>query len=149
MHVPPFDPRGEGLDKCLQDGKEVIPLFRQYHVTHLLASHLHGYFSGVWEGVPYTITGGAGASLQGEDPAHFFHHFVTVRVQEGNVEVTVNRIDAAYSMASVFDMFEDYMLDWGLLLPPTAAFLGVLISYTRKKRGFSPWKKQSPESPLS
>jgi hypothetical protein len=145
MHVSPFDPRGEGFDKCLQDGKEVIALLRQYHVTHLFASHIHGYFSGVWEGVPYTITGGAGGSLQGKDPAHFFHHFVTVRVQEGNVEVTVNRIDAEYSIASVFDMFEDYMLDWGLLLPPTLAVFGVLISYARKKRGFSLGKKQSPE----
>jgi hypothetical protein len=148
MHVPPFDPRGEGFDKCLQNGKEVIALLRQYHVTHLFASHLHGYFSGVREGVPYTITGGAGSPLQGEDPAHFFHHFVTVRVQEGNVEVTVNRIDAEYAMASGFDMFEDYMLDWGLLLPPTLALFGGLVSFARRKRGSSLGKRQTPEFQL-
>jgi hypothetical protein len=45
-------------------------------------------------------------------------------------------------------MFEDYMLDWGLLLPPTLAVFGVLISYTRKKKRFSLSKKQSPESEL-
>jgi Calcineurin-like phosphoesterase len=148
MHVPPFDPRGEEFDKCLQDGKEVIALLREYHVTHLFASHLHGYFSGVREGVPYTITGGAGSSLQGEDPVHYFHHFVTVRVREGNAEVMVNRIDAEYAIASVFDMFEDYMLDWGLLLPPTLAVFGGLVSYARRKRGSSLGKNQTSEIQL-
>jgi 3',5'-cyclic AMP phosphodiesterase CpdA len=136
MHVSPFDPRGDGFDKCLRDGKEIMDLFRAYDVTHLFASHIHGYFSGVWEGVPYTITGGGGSKLQGDDPDHFFHHFVTVRVQKGNVEATVNRIDTEHAVAAVFDMFEDYVLEWGLLLPPAVAVLGVLMAYTRKKKGF-------------
>ena len=75
MHVPPFDPRGNGFHKCLNDGEELLDLFRHYHVTYLFASHIHGYFSGVWQGVPYTITGGAGGKLQGNDPNHFFHHY--------------------------------------------------------------------------
>lgn len=133
MHVPPLDPRGEGFSKCLQDGKELIDLFRRYQVTHLFASHIHGYFSGIWEGVPYTITGGAGSKLQGNDPDHFFHHFVTVRVQNGNVETAVNRIDAEYAIAGFFDMFEDYVLDWGLLSVPAIVLLGLLISFRKRQ----------------
>ncbi len=70
MHVPPFDPRGRGFKKCLpeKDGRDLLTLFKQYNVTHIFASHIHGYFSGVWDGIPYTITGGAGGSLQGSDP---------------------------------------------------------------------------------
>ena len=96
MHVPPFDPRGKGFHKCLpeKDARNLLDLFRRYNVTHLFASHIHGYFSGTWEGLPYTITGGAGGKLQGKDPEHFFHHYVTVRVYQGRVETTVRRIDA-------------------------------------------------------
>jgi serine/threonine-protein phosphatase CPPED1 len=134
MHVPPFDPRGKGLNKCLQDGKELMDLFSRYQVTHLFASHIHGYFSGVWEGIPYTITGGAGGSLQGQDPDHFFHHFVTVHVGKTGVETRVDRIDADYAIASLFGTFEDYALEWGLLLPPAIVLFGFLVSLRRRKR---------------
>jgi hypothetical protein len=60
MHVPPFYPRGNGFSECLpeKDRKDLLDLFKRYNVTHLFASHIHGYFSGVWEGISYTITGG-------------------------------------------------------------------------------------------
>jgi serine/threonine-protein phosphatase CPPED1 len=87
MHVSPFDPRGSGFDKCMKDGDRLVALFKRHRLTHLFASHLHGYFSGSWEGLPYTITGGAGAKLQGKDPEHFFHHYVKVRVRSSGVEV--------------------------------------------------------------
>ncbi len=95
MHVPPFDPRGYAFNKCLreEDSKDLLDLFRLSNVTRLFASHIHGYFSGVWEGVPYTITGGAGGGLQGSDPAHFFYHYVEVQVADSGVEVTPKRID--------------------------------------------------------
>jgi 3',5'-cyclic AMP phosphodiesterase CpdA len=115
MHVPPFDPRGNGFHKCLNDGEELLHLFRDYHVTHLFAAHIHGYFSGVWQGVPYTITGGAGATLQGNDPNHFFHHYVTVHVRQGAAETEVRRIDREGILVRLFDFFEDKVFEWGLL----------------------------------
>jgi len=71
MHVPIVDPRGGTFHKALPDGdqKDLLDLFRRYKVTHLFASHLHGYFSGVWAGVPFTVTGGAGGYLQGMIPS--------------------------------------------------------------------------------
>jgi hypothetical protein len=115
MHVPPFDPRKDKGYKCLHDGEDLLELFRRYQVTHLFCSHIHGYFSGLWEGVPYTITGGAGAGLQGTDPQHFFHHYVKVHVSGGNVETEVRRIDVRKKRVKDFLSFmEDYGPEWGL-----------------------------------
>ncbi len=122
MHVPPFDPReGKGY-KCLADGKDLLELFSRYQVTHLFCSHIHGYFSGIWGGVPYTITGGAGAGLQGTDPEHFFHHYVKVHISDGKIETEVTRIKVEKSNIKHFLSFmKDYGPEWGL-------FAGMLIS---------------------
>ena len=115
MHVPPFDPRG-GFHLPEKDAKNLSGLFRRYNVTHFFASHIHGYFSGIWEGVPYTITGGAGARLQGSDPQHFFHHYVKVHVHGGKVDMTVKRINADNVIVRLSDLVEDNAIGIGLLL---------------------------------
>jgi 3',5'-cyclic AMP phosphodiesterase CpdA len=96
LHIPLFDPRGGDKHHCLPEaaGRQLAALFRQYRVSHIFAGHIHSYFSGAWEGVPYTITGGAGAPLYGTDPEHFFHHFLKVTLQAGEVHVEVQRIKA-------------------------------------------------------
>lgn len=131
MHVPPFDPRG-GFHLPEKDAMDLLDLFRHYHVTHLFASHIHGYYSGVWEGVSYTITGGAGARLQGSDPQHFFHHYVKVHVNNGKVEWTVRRIDREGILIRLFDSMEDYALEWVLLLGVGISLL--LLSYSLWRR---------------
>ena len=94
LHVPLFDPRGGENHHCLPEatGRRLAALFRQYRVTHIFAGHIHSYFSGNWDGVPYTITGGAGAPLYGTDPKHFFYHYLKVTLQGGEVQVEVQRI---------------------------------------------------------
>ena len=94
LHIPLFDPRGGDKHHCLPEaaGRRLAALLRQYHVTHIFAGHIHSYFSGNWDGVPYTITGGAGAPLYGTDPAHYFYHYLKVTLQEGEVHVEVQRI---------------------------------------------------------
>jgi hypothetical protein len=136
MHVPVFDPRGEPFHKALpdKDQKDLLDLFRRYKVTHLFASHLHGYFSGVGGGVPYTLTGGAGARLQGKDPAHFFYHYVKVNVRNGKAYVMVRRIDAANPVVFIFDLMEDYALQWGLLTAAGILLLLLGLSLVRSKR---------------
>lgn len=115
MHVPPFDPRrANHLPE--KDWQDFLNLLRRHNVTHLFASHIHGYFSGVWEGVPYTITGGAGARLQGSDPQNFFHHYVKVHVNNGRVDVTVKRINAENLMALLYSLTKYYPVEAGLLL---------------------------------
>lgn len=70
---------------------ELLTLFREYHVTRVFASHIHGYFTGDWEGIPYTITGGAGAELIGTDPEHYFYHYVVVHVNGDQVTTSIVR----------------------------------------------------------
>jgi hypothetical protein len=136
MHVPVFDPRGGTFYKSLPDNdrKDLLDLFRRYKVTHLFASHLHGYFSGVQEGVPYTVTGGAGARLQGKDPEHFFHHYVRVLVRNEKAAVMLKRIDAANPVIYLFDLLEDYVLEWALLLAAALLLLSVGLSLLRSRR---------------
>ncbi len=128
MHIPLFDPRSGGFYLPEKDGKDFLDLFRRYKVSHLFASHIHGYFSGVWEGVPYTITGGAGARLQGSDPEHFFHHYVQVHVYDGKIETTVVKIDREGVFACFFDLMKDHVLKWGLLLGAGISLLALGLS---------------------
>jgi len=97
LHVPLFDPRGGENHHCLPEatGRRLAALFHQYRVTHIFAGHIHSYFSGHWDGVPYTITGGAGAPLYGTDPKHFFHHYLKVTLRGDHAEVQVQRLTAA------------------------------------------------------
>ncbi len=74
-----------------QQVNELLTLFRNYHVTRVFASHIHGYFTGDWEGVPYTITGGAGAELLGTNPKHYFYHYVVVHVNGDKVTTSIVR----------------------------------------------------------
>ena len=139
MHVPPFDPK-EGRGYCLpeKDGKDLLDLFKRYQVTHLFVSHIHGYFSGVWEGVPYTITAGAGAGLRGNDPRHHFHHYVEVHVSGGKVETEPKRINRETRMKDLFSYIADCGPEWGL---PAGALISLLIlglsigkDYSKSKR---------------
>ena len=123
MHVPPFDPGGGGLHECLpeKDGKDLMDLFRRYHVTHLFLSHIHGHFSDIREGVSYTITGGGGARLDGKDPDHFFHHYLRVHIGDGKAEVAVIHIDKEKGFTGLLDLAEDYVGD--NLVPSSIFFL--------------------------
>lgn len=132
MHIPPFDPRGGGSYLPERDRNDLQELFTRYRVTHLFTSHIHGYFSGVWGGIPYTISGGAGARLQGSDPQHFFHHYVKVRVNNGKVDLTIRRITAENVMVSFYDLFEDHVIEGGLLLCAGTCMLTSWLSVRRK-----------------
>ena len=95
MHRPLYDPRGPGKHHCLPKtlSDELLQLFSKYHVSHIYTGHIHGYWTGIWSTIPYTITAGAGARLYSNDPAHGFFHYVKVRVKEGRISeevVTVN-----------------------------------------------------------
>jgi 3',5'-cyclic AMP phosphodiesterase CpdA len=94
FHAPLFDTRdGENHHALSEDtGHRLATLFRQYHVTHVFAGHIHGYFSGNWDGVPYTITAGAGAPLYGTDPNHFFYHYLKVTLRDGKIHIKVQRL---------------------------------------------------------
>ena len=110
LHVPlltpgkKFEPANTKLEKKLlrvleyhpsladkQQVNELLTLFHEYHVTRVFASHIHGYFTGDWKGIPYTITGGAGAELMGTDPEHYFYHYVIVHINGEKVTTSIVR----------------------------------------------------------
>jgi 3',5'-cyclic AMP phosphodiesterase CpdA len=94
LHTPLFDPRGGENHHALSEdtGRRLAALFRRYHVTHVFAGHIHSYFAGNWDGVPYTITAGAGAPLYGTDPQHFFYHYIKVTLKDDKVHIEVQRL---------------------------------------------------------
>ncbi|NOX32145.1 MAG: metallophosphoesterase [Deltaproteobacteria bacterium] len=91
MHVPLFDPRGAGHHHCLpaEVAHPLLDLFKKYKVSHVFASHIHSYYTGDWEGIPYTITGGAGGELVGKNPDHDFFHYLKVSVKDSEVKISV------------------------------------------------------------
>jgi serine/threonine-protein phosphatase CPPED1 len=97
LHTPLFDPRGADKHHCLPEaaGRRLAALLRKYHVTHIFAGHIHSYFTGNWDGVPYTITAGGGAPLYGTDPKHFFYHYLKVTLQGDEVQIEVQQLKSA------------------------------------------------------
>lgn len=94
LHTPLHDPRGGEHRHCLLPdcGRRLAALFKKYGVSHIFAAHIHSFFEGRWDGVPFTITAGAGAKLYGADPQHFFYHYTKVTVQGDRVKTQVHRL---------------------------------------------------------
>jgi serine/threonine-protein phosphatase CPPED1 len=95
LHIPLYDPReGEQKPHSLkpEEAARLLALFKKYRVSHVFAGHIHDYYAGDWQGLPYTITGGAGAPLYGNDPQHAFYHYAKVTIRGNKVEVELRRL---------------------------------------------------------
>jgi len=88
MHHPLFDPRGNGLHHCLQPAASgrLLAIFSRYRVDHIFAGHVHGYWKGAWNNIPYTVSGGGGAMLAVDKPSHGLYHFFKIRIKEGRID---------------------------------------------------------------
>jgi hypothetical protein len=97
MHIPLFDPTGSPKPHCLppEAAARLLALFKKYQVSHVFAAHIHAYYAGEWDGVPYAITGGAGAPLKADNPQHDFYHYLKVTVTGSRVQVQVQRLEQA------------------------------------------------------
>ena len=131
MHVPLYDPRGGNFHHCLpkESSDFLTMLFQKYRVTYIFASHIHGYFKGAWKGIPYTISGGAGAKLDGDDPAHYFFHFLKVHIKDSKVDIQAKHVlpadykwlgifsyKAWYRLLYLYTFFRTYGIELALLL---------------------------------
>jgi len=95
MHIPLHDPVKDSIVKAQFDepfATKLQNLFDKYKIDMIFTAHQHGYFTGRWGKTPYTVTGGAGAELGGEDKNHFFHHFVLVDVNSSQVNYKAKQI---------------------------------------------------------
>lgn len=97
MHVPLADPRGKAFHHSLNTVlyRSLMDIFNASDVKHCYCGHIHGYWSGDTDGIPFTITGGAGAWLYSRDPAHGFYHYVKVKVKDGQITQEVITVDKA------------------------------------------------------
>ncbi len=93
-HQPLSDPRGDLYLHCLspEASEKLVSLFRKYKVSHVFSGHIHSYFQGRWQGIPYTITAGAGAPLAGDSSDHYFYHYIKVRVSLQHISLELVRI---------------------------------------------------------
>lgn len=124
MHVPPNDPR-PGEYRGLQDrvyAEELMAQLRAAGIDMVFAGHIRGHYTGDWNGLPFTLTNGAGEIYgDAEDPAHFFH-YVKVRVTGGEFKVEVVRFDppviAGLSriMSKLGGYANEFLTSFGLLL---------------------------------
>ncbi|MFK5880871.1 MAG: metallophosphoesterase [Sulfurospirillum sp.] len=95
MHIPLHDPVKDSIVKSQFDepfATKLQNLFDKYKIDMIFTAHQHGYFTGKWGKTPYTVTGGAGAELGGEDKSHFFHHYVLVNLNGSKVDYKVKQI---------------------------------------------------------
>ena len=97
MHIPLSDPRGKGYHHCLSRrlALEAADMFQRAGVQHVFSGHIHGYWSGLFKGLPYSITGGGGAWLHSRDPAHGFYHYLKIRVQGNEISQEVIQVRKA------------------------------------------------------
>jgi hypothetical protein len=94
MHKPPFDPRPGQMhtvnSKALAD--RLISMAARYHVTAVFSSHIHMYYKGERLGVPYYITGGAGAPLYAQPAEGGIYHYLQVKIAGDQVSISPIKI---------------------------------------------------------
>jgi len=141
QHQPFIDPRGGGKHHCLPESlaEKLAAIYRGNKVSCVFCSHVHGYFEGVWGGVRYYVTGGAGAALAGKDPAHFFYHYLKVRVSKNGSSVKVVKVAPLGKQSDGLNWFSrnkfeiaaaGWFVGWAGLLITAIVFVLLL----RKKR---------------
>ncbi len=89
LHRPFYDPDRIKTSQSMPEEitLKLIDLFRKYHVSHIFASQVNGFFEGDFKGVPYTLTGGAGRGFHGKHWNQGFFHFLKVNVRKNNIDV--------------------------------------------------------------
>jgi len=89
--------RGSSLDKHRADRDRLHALFVRYRdqIKGVYSGHEHVYSFQEKDGVPYYITGGAGAPLYAKPAEGGFNHFLVVRVTAGGVTTELRRLEPA------------------------------------------------------
>ncbi|BBE31208.1 metallophosphoesterase [Tepiditoga spiralis] len=100
MHVPIFDPRvkmenqpGHSM-KNLNNAKKLMSILKSYKIDKIFFGHIHGYYKGNFEGIPYIVTGGGGAELVGSNKNHDFYHYIKVTVKNNDVTYDVHKLNS-------------------------------------------------------
>jgi Calcineurin-like phosphoesterase len=161
IHVPLYDDRtsGFGLGHCIKNKKaarELRALFDRYDVTTVFASHIHGYYKGVWGKTPYIITGGAGGELAGTDPHHYFFHYVKVNVSDAGVSYDVVKLKTPATILErivystwvyTYAFFAVHYLDLIVVLLGVYLLAALLYYFQRRRTKQTPDDLPGPSPP--
>ncbi|MBW2524659.1 MAG: metallophosphoesterase [Deltaproteobacteria bacterium] len=112
VHEGPYSSKSDRYGSSQM--RELLPLFGRLGVTAIFSGHDHYYERGVSDnGVPYVITGGAGAGLYDlAEPCDFphtvvtnsqVHHFVSLDVQADSVRLVAKQADGTVIDETTFD----------------------------------------------
>lgn len=150
MHVPPFDPRVSMEDqpghsmKDIKNAQKLLSILKDRGITMLFLGHIHGYFKGDFNGVPYTITGGGGAELLKSDPKHYFYHYIKVHVS--NNGVTYNLVKMKTPKYNIQDRI--FNLIWLYALSYIAIYYWMLILIIAASLFVYIWIKGRTDKPI-
>ncbi|MDD5492384.1 MAG: metallophosphoesterase [bacterium] len=91
LHQPLFDPR-PGQTYAMTDqaqARRLQELFTHFAVKAVFASHLHGYYTSVQEGISYFITGGGGSTLTSPQD---YYHYLMLHIDNDRFKVEVVKV---------------------------------------------------------
>ncbi|MFC1481377.1 metallophosphoesterase family protein [Candidatus Neomarinimicrobiota bacterium] len=93
VHVPPGEVRKWSYHAMSgEKSRRFTELMTRHEVDHVFAGHIHAYSTATFEGVDYTVTGGAGADLHDRyGPEGSVHHYVIVDVTPEGIQQQVVR----------------------------------------------------------
>jgi len=96
-HVPPGYPYSLGSGEKEAAGREaneyLLPLLKKGGVDRLFSGHFHVYAEEDHDGLPVTITGGAGAPLHMSPENGGYYHYVLVEVEGRQYRSTAVRLE--------------------------------------------------------
>ena len=90
---------GSSMDKYPKKRDKLATLLKKYNVDMIFTGHTHIYNFSVINGLPQTITGGAGAPLYADKDNGGFYHFIKVIVNGDDVEYRVVPVDSEIEIA--------------------------------------------------
>ncbi|UCH09910.1 MAG: metallophosphoesterase [Fidelibacterota bacterium] len=93
IHVPPGEIEKWSYHAMSgEKSRRFTDLMTRHQVDHVFAGHIHAYSTASYEGVDYTITGGAGADLHKQyGPRGSVHHYVIVDITPEGIQQQVVR----------------------------------------------------------
>ncbi|MFC1483511.1 metallophosphoesterase family protein [Candidatus Neomarinimicrobiota bacterium] len=93
VHVPPGEVKKWAYHAMSgKKSRQFTDLMTKHEVNHVFAGHIHAYSTASYNGVDYTITGGAGASLHDRyGPRGSVHHYVIVDITSEGMKQQVVR----------------------------------------------------------
>lgn len=147
FHIPPFEPRPFG-HHCFLNREETGKLtsfLRADQPEAIFCAHIHGAYRYQLYGIPFYITGGAGAPLIGNPEKHGYFHYLEVKTASSGITAWPHRIGLIgtplqYRILNriieplCWELYQNPGLKNGIQLFTLIMFLGLIYLGVRKDK---------------